>query len=73
MMRATSSNTLRSSSSAPSAVRISITWRSVRALAVQMMSVLRPDRREAAQGGGDLLLDVERHALGVDPELARRR
>ena len=50
-------------------MRISITWRSVRTLAVHTMSVLRPDRREPAQGRGDLLLDVEGHALLVDPEL----
>ncbi len=36
------SKTSRSSSSAPGAVRISITWRSVRRFAVQMMSVERP-------------------------------
>ena len=40
--RAISSNTSRISSSAPGAVRISITWRRVRALAVHRMSVLRP-------------------------------
>ena len=42
MTAAISSKTSRSSSSAPGAVRISITWRSVRTFAVQMMSVLSP-------------------------------
>ncbi len=71
MMRAILSNTRRSSSSAPSAVRISITWRRVRALAVHTMSVLRPIGARRRKRGGDLLLDVEGHALLVDPQLLR--
>ena len=69
MMRAISSNTRRSSSSAPSAVRISITWRKVRALAVHRMSVERPIGASLRKRGGDLLLDVKWHTLLVDAEL----
>ena len=36
------------------------------------MSVRQADRREPAQRGGDLLLDVEGHALLVDPKLCGR-
>src|SRR5665213_1947135 len=51
MIRAILSNTLRSSSSAPSEVRISITCLSVRAFAVHTMSVERPigARRRSAE------------------------
>lgn len=42
MISPTRPNTRRNSSSAPGADRISMTWRKVRAFAVQMMSVLRP-------------------------------
>ena len=73
MIRATLSKTRRSSSSAPSAVRISITWRRVRTFAVQMMSVLRPIGASRRRAEVTSFLTREGQALLVDARASRRR